>query len=295
MNNYRQNLKNELFRIASNKHKKEEFEALVKKNRIENCPEKLYRYRTCNAYSLDSFAKDEIYMSLSSNFNDPYDSLIKYTNRLDILRIMRLFKVSDAYGQLLKDLKDMEYKIAESLQKRLFVSCYTESHESMLMWSHYAENHEGFVLGYPQKALIATQIPIYPVLYSPQRYDATNVVLYYKIRSILPKIKANIEILDRFFKPCINEELLTSIVKAPEWSYENEWRQIEINPDLENEKPEKFIKNSCPDSIYYGAKINESHREALHNIAEKKGIKEYQMYIEPSSDYYGLNCKPFKK
>lgn len=49
----------------------------------ENIPAKLYRYRTCTDYNIQSFEEDKIYVGNPSDFNDPFDSLI-YCNRQEI-------------------------------------------------------------------------------------------------------------------------------------------------------------------------------------------------------------------
>ena len=44
----------------------------------KNVPSKLYRYRNCQEYNLDSFRDDEVYAGNPRNFNDPFDSLVCY-------------------------------------------------------------------------------------------------------------------------------------------------------------------------------------------------------------------------
>lgn len=49
----------------------------------ENIPTKLYRYRTCADYNIQSFEEDKIYASNPYDFNDPFDSLI-YCDKQEI-------------------------------------------------------------------------------------------------------------------------------------------------------------------------------------------------------------------
>lgn len=49
----------------------------------ENIPAKLYRYRTCTDYNIQSFEEDKIYVGNPSDFNDPFDSLI-YCDRQEV-------------------------------------------------------------------------------------------------------------------------------------------------------------------------------------------------------------------
>lgn len=57
--------KTELFKILSNSVSK-------------NIPAGLFRFRECTEYNLDSFDKDEIWLSKASSFNDPHDSLLYF-------------------------------------------------------------------------------------------------------------------------------------------------------------------------------------------------------------------------
>lgn len=53
---------------------------------------------------------------------------------------------SDIYDKFISDIS-LEY------QQRIFVSCFSEKDDSMLMWSHYARNHTGMCIEYDFAAL----------------------------------------------------------------------------------------------------------------------------------------------
>lgn len=79
--------------------------------------------------------------------------------------------------------------VSSRIQKSSSVICYSESINSILMWSHYADSHKGFALQYDNRIVqmkcgacekrlngncnqwvLGT---IYPVIYSDERFDAT--------------------------------------------------------------------------------------------------------------------------
>ena len=59
------------------------------------------------------------------------------------------------------------------------ISCFSETIESVTMWSHYANYHKGFALEYNLRDTLLNSIPnvgIFPVIYDNKRYDGTYFV-----------------------------------------------------------------------------------------------------------------------
>lgn len=72
-------------------------------NVIQHIPEKLYRYRRCDEYSIDSFQKGTIYVCNANRFTDKYDSRV-YVDRDKIAKeLIHGFK--NAISDLIKDVK----------------------------------------------------------------------------------------------------------------------------------------------------------------------------------------------
>ncbi len=44
---------------------------------IQMIPERLFKYRSCSDNCISAFEKDEVWLSTSDRFNDPFDTLIK--------------------------------------------------------------------------------------------------------------------------------------------------------------------------------------------------------------------------
>lgn len=57
-------------------------------NVFQNIPEKLYRYRKCDQYSIDSFKKGTIYVCNADCFSDKYDSRV-YVDRDKIVNELK--------------------------------------------------------------------------------------------------------------------------------------------------------------------------------------------------------------
>ena len=46
-------------------------------------------------------------------------------------------------------------------------------------------------------------------------------------------------------------------------------------------------------TIYYGTGIDKDHLARLHEVAVRKGIQEYEMFIDYCSSKYELQYRPF--
>lgn len=56
---------------------------------LQMIPERLYKYRACCNKHINAFKKDEVWMSTSDLFNDPFDTLIQ----CDLQEILNAFNV----------------------------------------------------------------------------------------------------------------------------------------------------------------------------------------------------------
>lgn len=161
------------------------------------------------------------------------------------------------------------------------ISCFSETIDSVTMWSHYANYHQGFALEYNLRSTLSHAIPnvgIFPVIYDDKRHDGTSYLLWEFLK------------LQGISVP--NSDLLSHIkcalYKSCQWEYEKEWRLIDStirdNIILEN-NTSVIIK---PTAIYYGTNIPLADKKKLHEIALNKGIKEYDMYIDFASEKYEM-------
>lgn len=302
---------------------------------LQMIPERLYKYRACCPNHINAFKKDEVWMSTSDLFNDPFDTLIQ----CDSQEILNAFNVIDnpqllqgmamyvADGGFIpeplngmlsdedkkatqnmaehfltnKNYKSLDTKSLQQLKSQTTIvlsilptiiqhvstsACFSEDIKSVLMWSHYSEYHQGFALGYDLRPFLLPNkenLGLFPVVYSEQRYNATQYFCYW---------------IGKLMKlPLKNQDTLAHIKlllhKSKEWNYEKEWRLINgQNKNVFNKNAEPRIIR--PNSIYYGCHISEDNRKQLHEISIEKNLQEYQMRIDDSSMIYEVKADEIK-
>lgn len=281
------------------------------KLKYNNTPNSLFKYRTCNEYSLKNLEEDCIWMSNPVNFNDPYDCGISFKSepiQVSFLR-SRLNDIASYAGVYLSEeeilfleksnnfvqdffsitfskfdnkIKSEELQLfgqsmnnyflnehMETVEKYKnmilssnYVSCFSETNESILMWSHYADYHRGFCIEYDFKTLGISDLRfrlLEPVIYRNEMFDLS---LYFNAETILNHT-ANIFVA-----------LYASMIKSSEWAYEKEWRIVISNGVFEKED---ILAVPKPKAIYLGVKVLKEDRERLFIIAERRNIPIYQM------------------
>lgn len=279
----------------------------------KNIPKKLFKYNWLDNgdnYSLENFVNDQVYLNNPKNFNDIFDcrswidinKLAKENgikiykeslksiqmplnyksltlrqfirSRLKSNRDYRKFK-NISQKMLIENLKNAYKKFETISQESTVISCFSETIDSNLMWSHYSNKHYGFVLEYNFKELGYKNVlnrSIYPVIYKNTFFDLTDYFL-----------KNGTETLNIFY---LN---LPILIKSSDWKYEKEWRLI-IGHGVFKEGTLYHIQK--PKAIYLGIRISLEHKKILINIAKSKGLKIYQMITEKNR--YGLKYVEIK-
>lgn len=209
----------------------------------------------------------------------------------------------EKYGEEIESIKDSFCKdlymqtedVARMVQQLPFITCFSEVIDSVTMWSHYANSHKGFALEYDtkdfqlrclscsereqcDKAIICN---LFPIIYQPRRYDATNFLAYYIGKSMGLPIKNP----DTF----VSSKVL--LYKSSQWKYEKEWRLVVNKQNNYQDKSPVCIYQLKPKAIYYGSRISPIHKKLLHLMAKEKGIKEYQMCIDHKSYKYSIKAQ----
>lgn len=282
---------------------------------------------------IDAFKNDKIYAVTADMFNDPYDTLVRYdTNAIkefiktsvslnsmlqlknyieqgydfpestkqmypdgfiDNLKIQILTHDIKSMGDIIENHKnqllsniDFWFPVLAEISKRFVtIACFCEAIQSIPMWSHYASSHQGFALEYNFRPTLSKGIEncgLYPVIYDDKRIDASQYMACSFLR--LNGIKLN--------NPDALSHIKCALHKAKLWEYEQEWRLLNYSPsnDYNSRVSSIYYK---PLAIYYGAKMQPDIKEQLHEIAQNKRIKEYEMYIDDSSLKYEMLYKPF--
>ena len=260
-----------------------------------------YAFREINKNNISSFINDLVYLSSLTKFNDPYEGLLRYDlssfrtsvnpdiykylsecykiygklpypfdelgefQRQTILNDMSEINGTDGGGNNSRSTIDLIRPIFELptqyVHENVKAACFSEDVTSILMWSHYNDEENDILL---------------PVSYSSSRLFLDDIYKY--IAGLVLGIKNN-EFNKNYFP------LPIALVKGLDWSYEREWRLINL---ISNKDSETNVKLE-PDSIYYGSRISKYNKSRLHNIAKKKGLKEYEMTVDFESDKFVLN------
>lgn len=175
--------------------------------------------------------------------------------------------------------------IADYAKRFSTYACFCEDVQSILMWGHYADSQKGFALEYDFRPTLKEPLPyvlLCPVVYSDTRYDATEYMTWTFLKmKQMPVISTD-----------ISAHMKVALHKSKDWEYEQEWRLID--PRLQDpNNPQPTVTTYRPKAIYYGTGISMTHLAQLHDIAVRKGIREYEMFIDYGSSEYELQYRPF--
>lgn len=187
--------------------------------------------------------------------------------------------------QAISQLTTLSPIIAQFAKRFSTYACFCEDVQSILMWGHYADSQKGFALEYDFRPTLLNPLPnvaICPVVYSENRYDATDYITWAFLKmQQMPVISTD-----------ISAHMKLALHKSKDWEYEQEWRLID--PRLQDpSNPKPTVTQYRPKAIYYGTGVNKAHLTKLHEIAVLKGIREYEMYIDYGSSKYELQYRPF--
>lgn len=148
--------------------------------------------------------------------------------------------------------------IIEGIRHEVYVFCFSEVWNSILMWAHYAGNYNGYCIEYDIKKLRNYVIyNLYPVLYEKEYIDIT----------------------DNLINCNHNTGLICNLAKAKEWEYEKEWRIVEYrnNP---------FYFRKALEAVYLGKNCSKKVKEDILNLAKNNHKEVYT--VEASKTLYGL-------
>lgn len=206
-------------------------------------PKSIFKYRlgrydeSGNCWDVGNLRNNQVRMTLPESFNDPYDSL---------------FSVAIRGNEL--ERKILDHMIFAPIRKSMRICCFSESIESMLMWTHYANEHKGFAIEYGPNEKSSIALQLWPVFYRDKLFD-----------------------LSRYFSRISSSliPLLPALHKAIDWKYEKEWRLIVPG------NGEESLSMPSPKALYLGSKCCPKIEEEITAIAIEKKIKLFRMSHNP--------------
>lgn len=183
------------------------------------------------------------------------------------------------------------------------IGCFTEKIDSKFMWDHYADGYKGFALEYDFRKWYALHVNLYPVVYSPQMLDATEMIdricITDYVDSIQPE-EAYKEVFDLFKTQLHQRCPIDSMYfikmflykDKVEYSHEREWRMLKIDKDSINQDFISIHDMGYLKAIYYGPDMESRYKKHLRTIAKAKGIREYDVVLDRNSRKYSLKVVP---
>lgn len=200
-------------------------------------PEKLYKYCPVGVYSLRAIVQAEINHCAPVRFNDPLDcnptlqidtgkdelttllrNMLSHVDDLEFEKEIGLLEgiVLNIENEEERDAKFcrlISQKVLQALRSDLGqrgVLSLSQNWNKPLMWSHYADQHHGICIEYDTKGHNFPNLG--QVDYNSRRSISANDLYQWKVKSNQHSAK---RVYDTYF-----------FAKAPEWQYEEEWRDI---------------------------------------------------------------------
>ena len=245
-------------------------------------PKKLYKYESVTTQSLANLKNGQIYFSLPSQFNDPFDcslpisldlkpeslsrfrkSFIEREN-LPELGVKQLKEMSD--NSLYQLLKRAMHEILSTTLKGKGVSCFSSDYDNLLMWSHYGSKHTGFCLEFET---------------SLEPFNKARQVKYV---DDFPKLDAEVMVVNGNYDPVL--ELLHT--KSNAWCYEKEWRCIHAEAPLAYTYQQESLTG-----VYFGSDIDDAAVEIICLILQGQNPNVRFWQGRKCEDKFGLEFEEF--
>ncbi len=156
-------------------------------------------------------------------------------------------------------------------REEVAISCFSEVNNSKLMWAHYADNYKGFCIEYDfsKSYDVEFQKGIGKVLYTDERpcqEDCEDYAQY---------------------------EKMILCTKAECWSYEKEWRSINILPYeqyINKIYPIVSVKQ-CITAIYLGCRMSQEYQDEIAQHYKDSNVKIYKMILK--DNYFDFDFEEY--
>lgn len=246
------------------KEKYEKLEKIAKKIKI---PEKLYRYRPLNIYTIDELISKHVFLS-SPNIDDIFDTTIVNNGEVaeGVLAAVHVAKrLRTKYDEMNENYKMyteyFEY-LNNRIRENIRIACFTESNTNVPMWQYYAEKNTGICIEYSinLEKLLNDNKNIYflPVIY-------TNDYNQYFPYDLLHNDKKN-KLMS----------VMCSVLKMEDWKFEKEWRMIAFKDEKIENSPYVNLEIKA---IYFGLETPQSIKNVIKGLVNEE-ILLYEMKKE---------------
>ena len=153
-----------------------------------------------------------------------------------------------------------ELSIREPTKKRICgkVACFSETWESIPMWSYYADSHKGVCMKYDFALLDASDSNFEKII------SSLHKVWYSEHRFV-----------DR-------NDTFAPFIKSLQWAHEQEWR-------LFREHQEEYVYIPCLSEIYLGVNFDFAQFQYISDAVRKNRRDINVFWVRPKPNTYGLN------
>lgn len=246
-------------------------------------PASIYKYFREDQRSIVAVKENKLWYSVPCKFNDVFDCDILIDEKAILNSVLKPFPDKrgvrpgrpvwkEVQKQIAKEIPSLRTTL-DGLKTKTGIACFSESDDSILMWSHYANNHRGICVEYDLMK-INEQLGFSPV---PVVYGGERV----RFGTIAPdKYEAE--------SKRVLIESLTS--KSQEWDYEREWRIIRddgaCGSKWDPDKNGALLEMIRPISIILGCMTNPELEEEVKAHCIKERINLYKM--RKSNEQYKL-------
>ena len=246
---------------------KEKYEKLEKIAKNIKIPEKLYRYRPLNIYTIDELISKHVFLS-SPNIDDIFDTTIVNNGEVaeGVLAAVHVAKrLSTKHHEMNENYKMyteyFEY-LNNRIRENIRITCFTESNTNVPMWQYYAEKNTGICIEYSinLEKLLNDNKNIYflPVIY-------TNDYNQYFQYDLLHNDKKN-KLMS----------VMCSVLKMEDWRFEKEWRMIAFKDEKIENPPYVNLEIKA---IYFGLETPQSIKNVIKGLVNEE-ILLYEMKKE---------------
>ncbi|MGS4346862.1 DUF2971 domain-containing protein [Myroides odoratus] len=284
---------------------------------IDNESKKLDQRNLINFYNDDVLfhqLKEEIYKT-SQNLQGP----IYVQKIIDIVeKAVRKTRINVVFN-FSSFIKELE-RLTRKFFKNSYVTCFSETNDNYLMWSHYSSSHSGICLefssknrgdfAYENKGLRkpnaekyderASEWDMKSIIYKDQIWKVTysteqSYVNFFRFRAVFDnESDCDLIGLSKSWTHEYARELRWLLcTKTKAWEYEKEWRSVRINFDrkLESEERIDYYPIEALTGIYFGVNTPENVKIRIFRIMNQKNSKVnfYDSVLENNGDMYFTN------
>lgn len=222
-----------------------------------NRPKTIFKYEPFALRAIQNLKASSVHFGSPASFNDPYDcgltASIAGTPQDELEQLRTECLTSSVYPKEVRDkipsltLEEFESTIRrgalvaldtarEKFMRTNGVTCFSETNDNLLMWSHYGGQHKGYCLEFRTE------------------FEPFNKLQQVRYVSAMPQFQ-----LSDFIRNENHVQLLEMFcTKSAAWAYEKEWRALHA----EAGKLFGYLREALK-AIYFGPDMHPQDRDLL--------------------------------